>query len=298
MTRPLPALTYHHVAERAGDRLTVELAGFEAQVRFLAERGYTTLHAGEFVRCLRGEAPSPERAVLLTFDDGYVDTWSYAYPILKRYKAKATLFLVTGWVSEARRRRHTLEDTWGDMPAATLPPVPPHDAARAELARRGPDSPLALTWEEVAAMERSGVMDVQSHTHTHPICRVGHEVDEARLRDELRRSRELIERHLGTRCRYLCWPRGWFNEEAIRIAREERYEACFSTIPGANSGTAELGCLRRIDVKRGGAHWLSARLFIYTRPTLSAWYFRLRGKGHHVPLAAASPSPPRRRGAG
>lgn len=283
MGRPLPALTYHHVGECVGDRLTVDPAGFEEQVRYLAEHGYTTLHAGEFVRCLRGEVPAPDRAVLLTFDDGYVDTWAYAYPILKRYKVKATLFLVTGWVSNAHRWRHTLEDAWGDAPAATLPPVPPHDAARAELARRGPASPLALTWEEVAVMERSGVMDVQSHTHTHPLCRVGHEVDEARLRDELRSSRELIERHLGTRCRYLCWPRGWFNEAAVRVAREEGYEACFSTIPGANANGEDLGALRRIDVKQGGARWLAARLFIYTRPTLSAWYLRLRGKGHHVP---------------
>lgn len=281
--RPLPALTYHHIGECAGDRLTVDPAGFEEQVRYLAAHGYTTLHAGEFVRCLRGEVPAPDRPVLLTFDDGYVDTWAYAYPILKRYKVKATLFLVTGWVSDAHRRRHTLEDAWADAPAATLPPMPPHDAARAELARRGPASPLALTWEEVAVMERSGVMDVQSHTHTHPLCRVGHEVDEARLRDELRRSRELIERHLGTRCRYLCWPRGWFNEAAVRVAGEEGYEACFSTIPGANANGEDLGALRRIDVKQGGARWLAARLFIYTRPTLSAWYLRLRGKGHHVP---------------
>ncbi len=283
MARPLPALTYHHVAERGGDRLTVDLDGFEAQLRYLAERGYTTLHAADFVRCLRGEAPAPDRAVLLTFDDGYVDTWAYAFPILRRYKAKATLFLVTGWVSDAPRARHTLEDAWAGAPAATLPPAPPHDAARAELARRGPASPLALTWDEVAAMERSGVMDIQSHTHTHPLCRVGHEIDEARLRDELRRSREAIEGRLGTRCRFLCWPRGWFNAAAVRIAHDEGNEACFSTIPGANHAGADLGALRRINVKRGGARWLAARLYIYTRPALAAWYLRIRGMGHHVP---------------
>lgn len=283
MPRPLPALTYHHVAEHDGDRLTVDLAGFEAQVRHLTERGYTTLHAAEFVRCLRGEAQAPARAVLLTFDDGYVDTWAYAFPILRRYKAKAALFLVTGWVSDAPRRRHTLEDAWAGAPAATLPPVPPHDAAQAELARRGPASPLALTWDEVAAMERSGVMDIQSHTHTHPLCRVGHEIDEPGLREELRRSRDMIEQHLGTRCRFLCWPRGWFNEAAVGIALAEGYEACFSTLPGANGPGADLGALRRIDVRRGGAGWLAARLFIYTRPTLATLYMRVRGWGHHVP---------------
>ena len=282
-TRLLPALTYHHVAERGGDRLTVDLAGFEAQVRHLAERGYTMLHAGEYVRCLRGETPAPERAVLLTFDDGYVDTWAYAFPILKRYKAKASLFLVTGWVSDAPRRRHTLEDVWAGAPAATLPPVPPHEAARAELARRGPASPLALTWDEVAAMERSGVMDVQPHTHTHPLCRVGQEIDETTLREELRLSRKILEDRLGKRCRILCWPRGWFNEAAVRIAREEGFEACFSTIPGANGSGVDLGALRRIDVRSGATHWLAIRLFIYTRPALANVYMRLRGWSHHIP---------------
>ena len=132
-------------------------------------------------------------------------------------------------------------------------------------------------------MQRSGVMDIQSHTHTHPLCRVGHEIDEARLREELRRSRGAIEGHLGTRCRFLCWPRGWFNERGVAIAREEGYEACFSTIPGANGPGADLGALRRINVRRGGAGWLAARLYIYTRPALAAWYLRLRGWGHHVP---------------
>jgi peptidoglycan/xylan/chitin deacetylase (PgdA/CDA1 family) len=132
-------------------------------------------------------------------------------------------------------------------------------------------------------MGKSGVMDIQSHTHTHPLCRVGQEIDEAKLREELRQSREAIEGHLGTSCRYLCWPRGWFNEAAIRIAREEGYEACFSTIPGANGPRPDLGALRRIDVRRGGAAWLAIRLFLYTRPRLASVYLRLKGRGQHVP---------------
>ena len=74
----------------------------------------------------------------------------------------------------------------------------------------------------------------------------------------------------------------------MRIAREEGYEACFSTRPGANAPGEDLGALRRIDVRRGGAGWLAARLYIYTRPTLAAWYLRIRGMGHHVPGAAAA----------
>lgn len=283
MGRLLPALMYHHVIERGLDRLSVDVAGFEAQVRYLVERGYTTLHTAEFVRYLRSEAVAPERAVLITFDDGYVDTWAYAFPVLRRYNAKATLFLLTGWVSEAPRRRPTAEDVGTGEPVIGLPSIPPHDMAWRDLSDRGAASPLALTWEEVAAMEQSGVMDIQSHTHTHPVCRVGQDIDGARLRDELRRSRELIEGRLGNRCRFLGWPRGRFNEAAVRIAHEEGYEACFSTIPGANGSGGDLGALRRIDVKHGSAGWLSTRLFIYTRPHLANWYLRLRGKGQYVP---------------
>jgi peptidoglycan/xylan/chitin deacetylase (PgdA/CDA1 family) len=283
MGRLLPALMYHHVIGRGVDRLSVDVSGFEAQIRYLVERGYTTLHTAEFVRCLRGEAPAPKRAVLITFDDGYVDTWAYAFPVLRRYKAKATLFLLTGWVSDVPRCRPTLEDVGTGEPAAGLPSIPSHETAWLELSRHGAASPLALTWEEVAAMERSGVMDIQSHTHTHPVCRVGQDIDGSKLRDELRRSREMIEGRLGTRCRFLCWPRGRFNQAAIRIAQEEGYEACFSTTPGANGSGGELGALRRIDVKRGGVGWLSTRLFIYTRPRMATWYLRLRGKGQYVP---------------
>jgi|GEM_PF-1234789 glycosyltransferase involved in cell wall biosynthesis len=81
----------------------------------------------------------------------------------------------------------------------------------------------------------------------------------------------LEEEALGTSCRYLCWPRGWFNDAAIRLAREEGYEACFSTIPGANGPRPDLGALRRIDVRRGGAAWLASV------------YLRLKGRGQHVP---------------
>lgn len=283
MGRLLPALIYHHVTPQGGDRLTVDVAGFEAQVRYLVEEGYTTLHAAEYVRCLRGEAQVPARAVLLTLDDGYLDTWAYAFPILRRYNAKATLFLVTGWISEVPGCRKTLEDVWAGSSATALPALAPHDTTRSDLASRGSSSRWALTWDEVAAMARGGLMDIQSHTHTHPLCRVGQEIDEAKLREELRKSREAIEGHLGTSCRYLCWPRGWFNEAALRIACEEGYEACFSTVPGANGPQAHPGALRRIDVRRGGAAWLGIRLFLYTHPRLASVYLRLKGRGHHVP---------------
>jgi peptidoglycan/xylan/chitin deacetylase (PgdA/CDA1 family) len=281
--RLLPGLLYHHVNARAGDRLTVDPAGFEAQVRYLVDRGYRTLRAAEFVRCLRAEIPAPTRAVLITFDDGYLDTWVYAFPILRRYGARATLFLVTGWVSDGPGRRPTLEMAGADGVPVGPSPVPAHDAGWAELKRLGASSPLALTWDEVAAMAESGLVEIQSHTHTHPLCRVGRDIDEARLREELRRSREAIEGRLGTPCRYLGWPRGWFNEAAIRIAREEGYEACFGTLPGANGPAADLGALRRIDVRRGGAAWLAVRLYVYTRPRLAKLYLRLKGRGVHVP---------------
>ncbi len=127
-----------------------------------------------------------------------------------------------------------------------------------------------LDWQAVRSILRV-IREEDVNTHTHPLCRVGQEIDEAKFREELRRSLEVIEGHLGTSCRYLCWPRGWFNDAAIRLAREEGYEACFSTIPGANGPRPDLGALRRIDVRRGGAAWLASV------------YLRLKGRGQHVP---------------
>jgi peptidoglycan/xylan/chitin deacetylase (PgdA/CDA1 family) len=94
----IPVLMYHHVSSSAGP-LTISPENFESQIRWLARNGYVTLTADEFARFLHG-FPMPRKSVLLTFDDGYLDNYVHAHPILLRYVMNAVMFLVTGRVHD------------------------------------------------------------------------------------------------------------------------------------------------------------------------------------------------------
>jgi peptidoglycan/xylan/chitin deacetylase (PgdA/CDA1 family) len=148
LAEELPAVFCFHSAEPEA---------FEAVLGFLARNGYRTLIADEFRDLMRrGEGVDAARAVLLTFDDGMGQLWSVAYPLLKTYGMRATCFLIPGRIPEIPRGdiRPNLEDVWQGR--ATL----------AETMRDFGDRPLA-TWEEIAIMHESGVIDFQSHSWDH-----------------------------------------------------------------------------------------------------------------------------------
>lgn len=264
MKRSVLVLTYHHVNDHEGDLVTVSPRIFEQQIAALAERGYTFLTADDFAAIVRGRREAPRRPVLITFDDGYLDTWLHAYPVLTRYGARACLFLVTSWVADRSDRRE---------PGVF---IPGHKDTTAALTRHGAEAECALTWGEVETMARDGVMDVQSHTHTHLRCRVSENSAEAIAR-ELAGSREIIESRLGTRCRHLAWPKGKYDEEAIRLARSLDYEALFTTIRGANPVPGDLSEIKRLEVKPKKPAWLLSRMGIYARPLVGGLYSRMRG---------------------
>ena len=99
----VPVLMYHRIDDLSTREersplmrdLTVSPEAFEAQVKYLAENGFTFLLASEVERAVRENRPLPERSVAITMDDGYQDNFEKAYPILQKYHACATIFMVT-----------------------------------------------------------------------------------------------------------------------------------------------------------------------------------------------------------
>ena len=124
----IPVLNYHQVEEKDGNPLTLWPDQFEAQMAYLADEGYTTITIDEMMDALEGGAPLPEKPVIITFDDGYADNYEYAYPILKKYGFKATIFLI-----------YDFTNTY----------------------------PNYLTWAQIDEMKASGLIRFESHTMTH-----------------------------------------------------------------------------------------------------------------------------------
>jgi peptidoglycan/xylan/chitin deacetylase (PgdA/CDA1 family) len=189
--RPIrPAvLLYHRIAPvtSPADPLCVTPEQFDAQMRYLAEMGFTT----DAPKC---PAALPAKPVVITFDDGYLDTYSTAFPILQRYGLTATVFIVSGCIGAT-------SDAWG-------PPTP---------------APL-LTWSQIDEMSRAGI-SFQSHTRTHP--------DLTRCRDavalsELAGSRAEIEDHVGRAVNALAYPFGRFDARVLGLAERAGYRIAWA----------------------------------------------------------------------
>lgn len=91
----LPILGYHRIGPLRADHVpTVTEETFAGQLNFIARRGYRVLSCDEIADLIKGGRPFPKKATAITFDDGYEDNWTLAWPILKRYGFSATVFVI------------------------------------------------------------------------------------------------------------------------------------------------------------------------------------------------------------
>lgn len=89
----IPVLAYHDIGSRTNP-YTVKPNEFEAQMKYLASQGYTFLAPGDLDLFIRGKKQFPQKSVMITFDDGCKGVWEYGLPIMRKYKIRATLYVV------------------------------------------------------------------------------------------------------------------------------------------------------------------------------------------------------------
>lgn len=103
----VPILMYHYVeyVQDKGDKIRRSLdtlpVTLEGQIKTLADAGFTFMTNSELADVLDGKSKLPSKPVLLTFDDGYRDFYTDAFPILKKYNAKATAYVISGFLNRA-----------------------------------------------------------------------------------------------------------------------------------------------------------------------------------------------------
>jgi peptidoglycan/xylan/chitin deacetylase (PgdA/CDA1 family) len=105
----LPILTYHYVrqppsqwTDLMGYRLSVSPTDFAAQMSFLATSGFHPVDFNDVRAYFAGKRPLPAKPVVITFDDGYLDLYTTAYPILRSNAFKAVAYIVSGFVGQPR----------------------------------------------------------------------------------------------------------------------------------------------------------------------------------------------------
>ena len=267
--RALPILMFHHISPAPG-LVTTSPDNFAAQMAWLAENGYHTASCADLEGFLHGR-PLPRRSVMVTFDDGYLDNYVHAYPILRRYGLHAVIFAVTDWIGDGTPR-----------PVAGEPGAPrllDHNSC-SERVRAGHPDDAIMRWSEIERTQADGVFEFQSHTASHTRWdKVSGNAAEksAALRSDIERSRETLRSRLGRPGTHLCWPQGYFDADYLAAAHEQGYEYLYTTRPGTLCADDDAANLPRIVVKDKGATWLSSRVRLYSSPTLARWYGRLKG---------------------
>lgn len=146
-----PILYFHSVAPKKNpdwvrSYLTLELKYFKDLLKFIQRKRYNTF----FISELDDDQLSHKNSIALSFDDGYLDNYVYVYPLLKKYKIKATIFCSIDYIDPESKVRSTLENVWNN-----------------ELKEDELDSWGFCSVEELKIMESSGYVDIQSHTLTH-----------------------------------------------------------------------------------------------------------------------------------
>ena len=216
-------LAYHRVNRMRCDALSVDSEAFRWQLAHLLSAGFRNLTLEEVADRVRRKAPTGGRYFALTFDDGYRDSHLDALPILREMGCRATFFLVTGFIGAGRLfpwDRHKFDF------------VDPRDCPMDE-------------WE-VHELVDAG-MSIGSHTCSHPLLAT---VDIARAREEIERSKSMLEQRFRVPVRTFCYPAGSLNEDVVACVARAGY--CAGVVTPREPRVAEtMFTLKRMGIYHG-----------------------------------------------
>lgn len=259
----VPVLMYHHVRPNAG-MIACTPEHFESQLIWLKKNGYHSLSLNEFAQHLSGIDVG--KAVLITFDDGYLNNWVYAFPLLKKYGFKATIFLVTSWLNQGDIRPNA------DM-TGPLPECPDHHQCEKRI-NAGHSDAVVLRWSEVKAMKASGLVEFHSHTHTHTRWdKTSPQEKNSKMLWELACSRETLQDQLGSVSNHLCWPQGYFDADYIDIAQKLGFKYLYTTQAfGRNTSVTPANHIYRFAVRNRPGKTLGKRIRASHHPLIAPFF--------------------------
>jgi len=201
----VPILVYHSLGPRAVDGMTVTTTVFEENIAWLKAHGYRIIPLRRLIDALRDPGqPLPEHAVVITADDGRRSVYTEMLPIIRREQIPVTLFIYPSAISNAD---------------------------------------YALTWDELAEIAKTGLVEIESHTYWHPnfqheAARLSAADYQAFVMRQLTLSRQVLRQRLGGTVDMLAWPFGIHDPQLEQWAKDAGYQAAF-TIERAGAARGE-----------------------------------------------------------
>ena len=213
-------LMYHIVDEPLNpreQRLCCHPEMFRAQMKHLSDAGYHIIQLSELAGFIKGSRTWPEKAIVITFDDGMSCTYEKAFPIMQEYGHTASVFVISDLVGKYNEWLHD----------------------------KGFPKRAMLTSSQVLELSNEGI-DIGSHTLSH--CKLG-EVPADRANIEIHDSKKKLEDMLGLEVPHFAYPFGSYNKYARDAVEKSGYRVACSTLPGRNKADADMFLLKRVEIR-------------------------------------------------
>jgi peptidoglycan/xylan/chitin deacetylase (PgdA/CDA1 family) len=211
----VPILMYHSVSLTAldGERLAVTPQTFRRQMEFLKKHHYNVIPLRDLVDIVRHKKRIPRKTVVITFDDGYKDNYTQAFPVLKEYGFSATIFVI---IDELGRSR-------GDR----------------------------LNWQELQEMQASGLITIGSHgVNARPLVNIK---DTEGLISQILLSKRILEDRLNKKVDLFSYPEGAFNAKIRQLVIDAGYCGAVATGPGKEYPNDDVFALKRLRISENAA---------------------------------------------
>lgn len=182
-------LMYHRVNDEVKKELSVREKNFRWQMDYLKRKNYLLLSMDQAFRKIKNNNIEG-RYIILTFDDGYEDYLTKAFPVLNQYNFPSIIYLVPGYID-------LNQVFWWDK-----------DLGKSDL----------LSWQQILELKKSPIIEFGSHTLHH------YDLDtlqKSQLAFEIQKSKEIIEDKLNRRVCHFSYPRGLYNKDAEEIIYKE-----------------------------------------------------------------------------
>ena len=277
-------LAYHRVLEKKSGFLfdegviSVSPALFEKEIKFCKEY-FSPISFGYLKECMEKKKPLPPNPLIVTFDDGYIDNYTNAFPVLQKFEVPATIFLTADYINtdqlfwwdevsyymkaqgksepDIKNLLRSLKLITDDKRIEAVEDIKKSNKGVSQFSER-----QALNWEEVKAMSRAGI-EFGSHTMSHPV--LSKVEDKHELEYEIRQSKKIIEEKIEKEVIVFSYPIGGgdsFSSDIKKEVKDAGYSFAVNYIHGVNiiNNGFDRFSLKRLDMDQLSLDRFKAKL--------------------------------------
>jgi peptidoglycan/xylan/chitin deacetylase (PgdA/CDA1 family) len=284
-------LMYHRIMPKSDPRYYLEEPGmiatpdsFRLHLDILSQH-YRITSLSDWLKKANTGSPLPPKSIAITFDDGWLDNYQYAFDLLKEYNTAFTTFIVSdmvgtndtfwpnhiGFLSSSEYIDRIADSSAGKWLSEIIASVPGNNNHREKLAQTiqilkqyddkaiidhidairhetqipYPQTPSLMNWHQIMDMTQSGLAEIGCHTSSHR--RLTSKLDSCVLQREIISSKEHIEQKLGSPIELFCYPNGDVSPQAEQLVKEN-FLGAVTTNKGINSAKTPKHLIKRIGV--------------------------------------------------